>query len=138
MQLSIYTDGGARGNPGKAAIGVVISDESKVIHTHKKFLGVQTNNVAEYEALLYATEWISRFCAQLSVDKCLFFLDSMLVVSQIQGKWKVKQSHLLPYYQKITHILQSLPCSWDIRYVPRHKNAVADRLVNEALDEIKN
>lgn len=136
MQLSIYTDGGARGNPGNAAIGVVILDqEDTLIHSHKKFLGVQTNNVAEYEALLYASEWLSRFCAELAVDKCIFFLDSLLVVSQIQGKWKIKQPHLLPYHQKIVNILNALPCDWDIRYVPRHKNARADKLVNEALDE---
>jgi ribonuclease HI len=134
--LTVNTDGGARGNPGPAAIGVVIQDDGKIIHEHKAYLGEQTNNVAEYEALLYALGWVSRFCVDKNVDSVEFLLDSKLVVEQVQGHWKVKEAHLQTLVSKAKELLVSLPCSYAFRYVPRAQNAHADKLVNQALDEV--
>lgn len=134
MNLTIHTDGGARGNPGPAAIGIVAHQGDKVTHEHHAFIGTKTNNVAEYEALQYAAEWLSRFCSEQQVDSVTFYLDSLLVVSQIRGEWKIKQSHLLTYHHHILRLLNALPCSWQIEYVPRAKNTEADALVNQALD----
>jgi len=136
LNLIINTDGGARGNPGPAAIGVVIQDASgALLHSHKARLGAQTNNVAEYEALLYALGWLSRFQADQEVQKCSFLLDSKLVIEQVNGKWKVKEAHLQTFVKKAQEIIHSLPFPITLSYVPRAKNAVADALVNEALDE---
>ncbi len=136
MQLTIHTDGGARGNPGPSAIGVVVHDEKlNIVHEHKAFLGTKTNNEAEYEALLYATEWLSRFQTTQSVQRCIFLLDSLLVVSQVKRQWKVKEARLLSYQQKITQIFSSLPFPCEIKHVPREDNSEADALVNQSLDE---
>jgi ribonuclease HI len=132
--FTINTDGGARGNPGPAAIGVVVHQNGKVIHEHKKYIGEQTNNTAEYEALLYSVQWLQSFLSDNPIEHCEFLLDSKLVIEQTQGHWKVKEAHLQTYVQKIRSLLQTLSCSYSFRYVPRAQNAEADALVNQALD----
>lgn len=133
-KLTVNTDGGARGNPGPAAIGVVIQENGQVIHEHNEYLGEQTNNVAEYEALLYSLGWLNRFCTDKTVDSVEFLLDSKLVIEQVQGHWKVKEAHLQTLVSKAKDLLATLPCSYSFRYVPRAQNAHADKLVNQALD----
>ena len=136
MQLIIHTDGGARGNPGPAGIGIVVeTTEGQTLYSHKAFLGTKTNNEAEYEALLHSVEWLSRFCKTTKVNNCLFLLDSLLVVSQIKGEWKIKEPRLLPYREKILTLLADTQVTWQIKHVLRGKNAEADTLVNTALDE---
>ncbi|MEO8581577.1 MAG: ribonuclease HI family protein [Patescibacteria group bacterium] len=137
-QLTVFTDGGARGNPGPAAIGVVVQQDHKTIHEHNNYLGEQTNNVAEYEALLYSIGWCQRFCETQLVESIEFLLDSKLVVEQVQGHWKVKEPHLQVLVAKARTLLSSLPCSYSFRYIPRAQNAAADKLVNESLDEAVN
>lgn len=135
IHLTINTDGGARGNPGPAAIGVVIQDQNAhVLYEKGQYIGEQTNNVAEYEALTHAVEWLSRFCAQTQVEDVQFLLDSKLVIEQVNGNWKVKEAHLQTLHQKVRALLTALPCSFRISYVPRAQNAAADALVNQALD----
>lgn len=134
MKLTVNTDGGARGNPGPAAIGVVIQQDGEIIHEHNDYLGEQTNNVAEYEALLYSLGWLNRFCKDTTVDSVEFLLDSKLVIEQTQGHWKVKEAHLQELVGKAKTLLSSLPCKYSFRYVPRAQNAHADKLVNQALD----
>jgi ribonuclease HI len=135
QSLRINTDGGARGNPGPAAIGVVVTDEhKKIIHSHNAYLGAQTNNVAEYEALLYALHWLERFSATTQLQKCDFFLDSKLVIEQVNGNWRVKEIHLQKYVLEAMNIIRSLPFPITLSYVPRAQNADADALVNAALD----
>ena len=131
VKLKIFTDGGARGNPGPAACGVVIKDESNnVIAKHSKYLGVRTNNQAEYAGVLLALTEAQKF-GKIELD---FYLDSELVVNQLKGSYKVKDEELQKLFVKIWNLSQSFK---KITYsrVPRAINALADRLVNEELDK---
>ncbi|MDR3570939.1 MAG: ribonuclease HI family protein [Candidatus Pacebacteria bacterium] len=130
--IVIYTDGGARGNPGPAGAGVVIID-GDTNHEFKKYLGKrQTNNWAEYEAVAIAlTE-----AKQLGLtDRPLEVrMDSQLVVEQLTGNWKIKEPNLQTQASKVRHLLAEFP-SYRFKYVPRAQNKEADRLVNQAIDE---
>jgi len=130
--IVIYTDGGARGNPGPAGAGVYIID-GETTHEFKKYLGPrQTNNWAEYEAVALALEQLKQ---KGLTDRGLEFrLDSKLVVEQLMGNWKIKEPTLKPQAAKVRELLAEFP-SYKFTYVPRAQNKEADRLVNEALDE---
>lgn len=136
IQLAIHTDGGARGNPGPAAIGVhVIDQDNQVVFQSAKTIGVATNNEAEYKAFVASAEWLHTFAAQNQVEKVEWRLDSMLVVEQLNRRWKLKQLTLKPFFDQAQSILSQLSCAYDIVYVPREMNREADALVNQALDE---
>src|SRR5262249_6246128 len=129
----IYCDGGSRGNPGPAAVGAVVLDPSTDpptrLATVSERIGETTNNVAEYRALIAGLEAAAPFgAARVRVRA-----DSMLVVQQIRGEWKVRQSHLRPLYDEARSLLRAYQ-SVDIAHVPRAKNTDADALVNAALD----
>ncbi len=131
--IVIYTDGGARGNPGPAAAGFVIYVDGNAIEG-KKYLGErQTNNWAEYEAVSLALEKAVE--SGLSGRNVTVRMDSKLVVEQISGNWKIKEITLKPQAAK-AHVLLKEFKTWRFEYVPREQNKVADRLVNEALDEV--
>jgi len=133
MHVSIYTDGGARGNPGPAAIGVVIKDkEQHIIQEYGEYIGETTNNVAEYSALISALHSAHKLDAT-HVD-C--FLDSKLVVEQLNRKWKVKQPHIQTLFVKAWNVLQKFS-SYSLSYIPRAQNKQADAWVNSALDTKK-
>lgn len=133
-KIIIYTDGGARNNPGPAGAGAVIIEGEKVVAEIKKFLGqMQTNNWAEYEAVYLAlTEAKKRGFAGRAIEARL---DSKLVAEQLSGNWKVKEPSLKPQWAKVRALIEE--CFPTIRfvYVPREQNTEADRLVNEAIDE---
>ncbi len=130
MRLIVNVDGGARGNPGPAAIGVVVSDaEGNVLDELAEPIGVATNNVAEYRALLRGIEW----ALGLGADELEIVNDSELVARQLTGAYKVKHPSMKPLYQEAVAALRPLK-SWRIRSVPRAQNARADELVNRALD----
>ena len=128
----IYTDGGARGNPGPAAAGVVITDGEKKTEV-KQYLGPkQTNNWAEYEAVIIA---LGRALEMLLRDRDIEFrLDSKLVVEQLMGNWKIKEPELKKQAAKVRDLLKDFG-TVTFTYIPREKNKEADRLVNEALDQ---
>ncbi len=128
----IYTDGGARGNPGPSGAGVVIIDGEKKTE-FKQYLGdMQTNNWAEYEAVIIA---LGRALEMLLRDRDIEFrLDSKLVVEQLMGNWKIKEPALKQQAQKVRDLLKDFG-NVRFTYVPREQNKDADRLVNEALDE---
>lgn len=134
--INIYTDGGARGNPGPAAIGVFISDGNGLeIKSISKTIGIQTNNVAEYSAVVEALSWLSDHKEIISDDSGIsFFIDSQLVYSQIVGLFKIKNPKLRELLFKIRETEAQI--KYSIRYynIPREKNKKADRLVNMALD----
>lgn len=131
-KIVIYTDGGARGNPGPAGAGFVIYADSSAIEG-KKFLGEkQTNNWAEYEAVALALE--KAHTLGLTGRDLTVRMDSKLVVEQISGNWKIKELTLKPQAAKVHALLKEFT-SWRFEYVPREQNNEADRLVNEALDE---
>jgi ribonuclease HI len=130
VKLVVNADGGARGNPGPAAIGVVVSDpEGNVIDELSEPIGVATNNVAEYRAMLRGIEW----ARSLGADELELVGDSELVARQLTGEYKVKHPAMKPLHEQALAALRAF-AGWSIRTVPRAQNARADELVNEALD----
>jgi ribonuclease HI len=130
MKLMLFTDGGARGNPGPAGIGVVImNQDKKVIKTIKKYIGEATNNQAEYEAIKAGlTEAL-----KMNPHEIECFLDSELVVQQLNGKYKVKDKDLQQLFSDVQDLIFMKFVTF--HHVPREQNILADKLVNEALDE---
>lgn len=126
-------DGGARLNPGPAAIGVVVRDgDGTVLEKVGEKIGEATNNIAEYRALLRGIE----LAAAHGVSELELVGDSMLVVRQVEGRFKVKNAGLKELHAEVKKALAGFD-SWSIRYVPRAENADADRLVNEAFDGVR-
>ena len=130
MKLVVHVDGGARGNPGPAAIGVVVSrPEGDVLEQAGERIGVATNNVAEYRALLRGLE---RAMA-LGAEEVEIVNDSELVARQLTGAYRVKHPAMKPLHREAITALRGFN-QWRIRTVPREQNARADALVNAALD----
>ena len=130
LQLVLHVDGGARGNPGPAAIGVVISDPSgEVLDELAEAIGVATNNVAEYRALLRGLER----ARALGATEVEIVNDSELVARQLSGAYKVKHPAMKPLHAAAMAALRGFD-RWRVRSVPRAQNARADALVNQALD----
>lgn len=129
-RLVLHVDGGARGNPGPAAIGVVVSTpDGDVIDEIAERIGTATNNVAEYRALLRGVER----AAALGAQEVEIVNDSELVAKQLMGAYKVKHPSMKPLYAETIAALRGFE-RWRVRSVPRAQNARADALVNEALD----
>ena len=136
MKIVIHTDGGARGNPGPAGVGVVIADgEGKKLAEVSEYIGETTNNVAEYEALIRGLEKAKKlFGEKLREMEIEARMDSELVVRQLQGLYKVKDVGLKEQFAKVASLrLEDVP-NISFTHVRREKNAHADELVNEAID----
>jgi ribonuclease HI len=134
LHYTIYTDGGSRGNPGPAAIGYIIYDPKKdVVAEGGEYIGIATNNQAEYQAIVVALTKIKELGNSESVT-C--YLDSELVVRQVNGIYKMKNEALKPWLKKIHDLKQSLGGHVTFHHVPREKNSEADALVNKALDAV--
>jgi ribonuclease HI len=132
-RLVIHVDGGSRGNPGPAAIGVVLSSpDGDTVQELGERIGVATNNVAEYRALLRGI----RHAAELGAREIELINDSELVAKQLTGAYKVKHPSMRPLYAEAIEALKAFE-DWRIRSVPRAQNARADALVNEALDGLR-
>ena len=130
MRLVVHVDGGARGNPGPAAIAAVISDsDGLVIDESHETIGRATNNVAEYRALLMGIERAK----QLGASEVEVVGDSELIVKQVRGEYRVKDAGLRPLHSAAQSALGDF-AEWTIRHVKREQNAEADALVNQALD----
>lgn len=130
MRLVVHVDGGARGNPGPAAIAAVLSSEGgEVLEEAQEAIGVATNNVAEYRAVLLGLER----ARGLGADEVEVVGDSELIAKQIQGVYRVKHPAMRPLHQDAVAALRHFR-AWSIRTVPRADNAHADALVNQALD----
>jgi ribonuclease HI len=130
MKLVVHVDGGARGNPGPAAAGAVISTpEGEVIAEAAEPIGVATNNVAEYRGLLLGL----RKARELGASEVEVVNDSELVAKQVNGIYKVKHPDMKPLHAAALQALRDFD-GWTLRSVPRAQNAGADALVNEALD----
>ena len=146
MQLTIHTDGGARGNPGPAAVGVVIegktskgSNSNNVQIEFGKKIGETTNNVAEYTAVIEALRAVKDLGKEVEVgivseNEVIFLLDSTLVVNQINGVFKVKESHLRQLLFEVHALETEVGGKISYTYVPRAMNSRADFFVNKALD----
>lgn len=130
MKLVVNVDGGARGNPGPAAIAAVVQDPNGgVLQERGERIGRATNNVAEYKALLLGIE----MAGTLGASELELVGDSELVVKQVKGEYKVKDATMRELHAQVKAALNDFD-SWSIRHVRREHNAEADRLVNEALD----
>jgi catechol 2,3-dioxygenase len=129
-KLTVNVDGGARGNPGPAAIGAVVRGEGgEVLEERGERIGTATNNVAEYKALLLGIER----AAALGAEELELLGDSLLIVKQVRGEYKVKDSTLRELHGEVKRALRGFK-RWSISHVPRAENAEADRLVNQVLD----
>ena len=133
MKAILYSDGASRGNPGLAGAGAVLLDaDGRVIAELTKFLGVTTNNVAEYQGFIIGLEEARR----RGVDDLDARMDSMLVVEQMRGRWKIKHPNMKPLALKAGALFATFPTR-SIAHVPREENAIADALSNRAIDEAK-
>lgn len=133
-KLKIYTDGGARGNPGPAACGAVIMDyQGKIISQHSKYLGETTNNQAEYAGVLLGLEEAKK----LGAAEINFYLDSELVVNQLNRNFKVKDLAIQTVFVKIWNLGVGFK-KVKYHHIPREENKEADKLVNVELDRLKN
>jgi ribonuclease HI len=129
-RILIKCDGGARGNPGPAAIGAVLYDtQNRVITTISRIIGTTTNNQAEYRAVIAALEEAVR----LGACQVELRIDSELIVRQLNGQYRVKKAELKPLHQRVKE-LQSRLDRFTVTHIPREHNREADRLVNMALD----
>ena len=134
MTLNIFTDGGSRGNPGPAAIGIVIKDAAnQTLHNFGQTIGIATNNIAEYQAVIIALQWLLHQPAR--PRKANFFLDSTLVVNQLNGLWKLKDAHLRQKVILIRQLEASLNADITYTAISRSQNSAADLQVNLALDQ---
>ena len=131
LMYEIYCDGASRSNPGDASIGVSINKDKVEIDTIKKKIGINTNNVAEYLGLIAALE----YCVENKVNNVRIFLDSLLVVQQVNMEYKVKSKKLQTHYEKSLKLIDQIE-DIEIHHIRREFNSRADQLANEALDEI--
>ncbi|MFB3925483.1 MAG: ribonuclease HI family protein [Syntrophales bacterium] len=131
--VNLFTDGASRGNPGEAGAGIVLSDaDGVVLGRRKKFLGVCTNNEAEYRALVIGLEEaLRKKCRRLHIH-----LDSELIVRQILGLYKIRSGNLIRLADEVKKLLSYFD-AYTIEHISREKNAIADRLANEAIDEYR-
>jgi ribonuclease HI len=127
---TIYIDGASRGNPGSSAIGVVIIDAKGNKRKIKKYLGIHTNNQAEYHALITALA----SAKQLKKTSLTIFTDSQLLANQVNRHWKVRNAEIKALYQEAISLIASFK-KVKLSHIPRNLNKEADRLANEALDD---
>jgi ribonuclease HI len=133
-QFTIFADGGSRGNPGPAASGAVLYDEAgTVVREVGVYLGIATNNVAEWSALLAGLD----AAIELGATELIIRMDSELVVKQVRGQYKVKHPTLIPLHAKAKTLLKNF-AKVDIAHVRRNENAAADAVVNQVLDARRN
>ena len=135
-KIIIYTDGGSRGNPGPAGMGVVIANEKgKMMKEYSGFLGVKTNNEAEYEAVIFGLKKIKALLGKEKIKntEIEFRLDSELVSRQLEGFYKIENEKLAPLFLKIWNLKMDFGKIY-FKHIPREQNREADRLANEAMD----
>jgi len=130
MTYKIYSDGACRGNPGPSGIGaVILNDKGKVVHEISKYIGVVTNNVAEYEALLEALD----YCVKKKLSPVEILADSQLMIRQLSGQYKVKHPNMIPLHQRAKEYMVHLKVV-GFTHVLREFNKRADELANAGID----
>jgi ribonuclease HI len=146
--IEVFCDGGSRGNPGRAGIGIVISQKSKIKNQNdkeeiknmieiSKYIGVATNNQAEYKAVIEALKYLTQNFTNQELE-AHFNLDSLLVVEQLNGNYKLKNEGLKPLFWEIRELIIKLGGKVTFTHVLRDKNSEADKLVNYAIDNAIN
>lgn len=133
-KIKVFTDATAKGNPGPSGLGIVIKDESdEILLTHKQYIGKATNNQGEYTALLESLKLLRNLNTEY--DFVEFYSDSLLMVSQLTGKYKIKDKYLMRNAMNFWDGINKLNKKYSITYIPREQNAIADKLANEATRE---
>jgi ribonuclease HI len=131
MPYRIYSDGACRGNPGPSGIGaVILNDKGTAVHEIAKYIGVTTNNVAEYEALLEALD----YCVKRKLSPVEILADSQLLIRQLSGQYKVKHPNIIPLHRKAKEYMAQLEIT-GVTHVLREFNKAADKLANRGIDE---
>jgi len=127
----IFSDGGSRGNPGPCAYAVIVTKDDKIIHQHSEYLGINTNNYAEYRGLIAGLSE----AIKLNADNVEFIMDSQLVIKQMRGEYKVKNENIINLYQDAKALSSMIP-NITFRNVPRSEMLIplADALLNKELD----
>ena len=129
-RIVLYTDGGSRGNPGPSGIGVIMLDSNKKkIKEISRYIGLTTNNIAEYSALVCGLEE----AAALGASDVVIFMDSELLAKQLSGEYRVKDGNIRPLFEKALGVLKNFN-SFEIKHIDREKNKEADKLVNKAIN----
>jgi ribonuclease HI len=135
-KIKIFIDGGARGNPGPSALGVIIKDQKgSTIKKYSQFLGTETNNIAEYSALIFAFKKIKLIFGKVKIKELEIevFSDSQLLVEQLKGRYKILDPEIQKLFLEVWNLKVELPVS-GIKHISREENKEADYLVNQELD----
>ena len=138
QKITLYTDGGARGNPGPSGIGVVIiGEDGKVLKEISKYLGKQTNNFAEYEAVIVGLEALKKLFGtkKLQESHVEIKMDSELIARQLSGIYQIKEPTLFPQFIKVHNLMVKDVPHITFTHVRREHNKEADKLANEAMDQ---
>ena len=130
MEITLYTDGASRNNPGEAGAGVHVIQDGKPADGLARYLGVTTNNIAEYTAAIIGLE----HAISIGAKRVKLFADSELMVKQINGQYKVKNEGLKPLHAKVKDLIARIGCV-EVQYIRREMNKEADALANKAIDE---
>ncbi|MCL4375096.1 ribonuclease HI family protein [Patescibacteria group bacterium] len=131
--LQIYTDGGSKGNPGPAAIGMAFFIDGRQVFSHRADIGAATNNDAEYQAVITALNKVKEFREWESVGAIGFYSDSQLLVNQLNGLYKVKNAKIRAYIIQIKQLEQEIKLPVSYHHIPREENQLADDLVNNRI-----
>jgi len=139
MKITIYTDGGARGNPGPSAIGVVISQEGQIVKKYGEYIGEGTNNQAEYKAVIFALKKVKQLFGKQKAKEAEIdvFSDSELLVKHINHQYKIKEGELQSLFLEVWNLMLDFK-QINFKHTRREKNKEADEMVNQALDEKAN
>ncbi len=124
----IYTDGASRGNPGKSGFGLVIYKDDEIFYEDYRYLGIMTNNQAEYLALIRALELLS----ELNINEACIYADSQLMIKQMRGEYKVKAKNMIPLYNEAINKISNKKIIFN--WIRREENKFADELANRAID----
>jgi ribonuclease HI len=130
MELTIFTDGASRNNPGEAGAGIFILRDGKPVDKIARYLGTTTNNIAEYQAAIIGLER----CVKLGASMVKLHADSELMVKQLNGQYKVKNEGLKPLHARVKELIAKIG-TVEVQYIPRERNKEADALANQAIDE---
>lgn len=137
-KISVFCDGGSRGNPGPAAIAFVVSEDGKIIYKFSQKIGKTTNNVAEYQAVIEALKWLmANQLINKSTNQLInFYLDSQLVVNQLNGFFKIKDAKLRNLIIKTRILEQEIGRKIFYNLISRRQNKIADSLINQSLNAV--
>jgi len=137
-KIKVYTDGASRGNPGTSGIGIIIYDENNfILSSWNEYLGIATNNQAEYKAILKSLDLIKKLIAERDFDEIEFYADSLLMVNQLNFDFKINEPGLAILNNKFHVLMKKLNKSYKVIYIGREFNKAADRLANQAIDNRK-